>query len=227
MNRRERLRLLNAPGLTAGVDEAGRGPLAGPVFAAAVILDPRNGIRGLRDSKQLLPEERERLAVRIRATAIAWAVGWADAGEIDVLNILQATLLAMRRALLGLAVPPERVCVDGDRCPGGAMLGLDCAMEAIIGGDECVKVISAASILAKTGRDAFMSRVAGVYPGYGFERHKGYATDDHLARLATLGPCRLHRRSFAPVAGCMQVASVGPTDGFVPIPEAGFVPAAS
>ena len=105
-------------------------------------------------------------------------------------------------------------------------VGNDRAMAAYWG-DECVKVISAASILAKTGRDAFMSRVAGVYPGYGFERHKGYATDDHLARLATLGPCRLHRRSFAPVAGCMPVASVGPTAGFVPIPEAGFVPAAS
>jgi ribonuclease HII len=227
VNRRERLRLLNAPGLTAGVDEAGRGPLAGPVFAAAVILDPRNGIRGLRDSKQLLPEERERLAARIRATAVAWAIGWADAGEIDVLNILQATLLAMRRALLGLAVLPARVCVDGDRCPGGTMLGLDCAMEAIVGGDECVKVISAASILAKTGRDAFMSRVAVVYPGYGFERHKGYATDDHLARLTALGPCRLHRRSFAPVAGWLPMSGFAVSAGFVPIPDAGFVPAAS
>jgi ribonuclease HII len=183
----------------AGVDEAGRGPLAGPVFAAAVILDPRSPIRGLRDSKQLTPEERDRLAIRIRATALAWAIGWADAAEIDVLNILQATLLAMRRALLGLAIRPVRVCVDGDRCPDGAMLGLDCAMEAIVGGDDCVKVISAASILAKTGRDAFMTRVAGVYPGYGFERHKGYATEDHRARLTAMGPCRIHRRSFAPV----------------------------
>jgi ribonuclease HII len=186
--------------LTAGVDEAGRGPLAGPVFAAAVILDPATPIRGLRDSKQLTAGERERLAGRIRASALAWAVGWADAGEIDVLNILQASLLAMRRALLGLAIQPARVCVDGDRCPDGAMLGLTCDMQAIIGGDECVQPISAASILAKTGRDAFMTRVSGVYPGYGFERHKGYPTEDHLARLLAHGPCRIHRRSFAPVA---------------------------
>lgn len=190
-----------APGLTAGVDEAGRGPLAGPVFAAAVILHPRRRVPGLRDSKQLPPAERERLAAEIRASAVAWAVGWADAGEIDVLNILQATLLAMRRALLGLAIRPVRVCVDGDRCPDGAMLGLDCTMEAIVGGDACVEAICAASILAKTGRDAFMTRVAGVYPDYGFERHKGYPTDDHRARLAAFGPCRIHRRSFAPVAG--------------------------
>jgi len=206
VSRQARLRLLNAPGLTAGVDEAGRGPLAGPVFAAAVILHPRKPIRGLRDSKQLTPGERDRLASRIRASALAWAIGWADAGEIDVLDILQATLLAMRRALLGLAVLPVRVCVDGDHCPDGAMLGLDCPMEAVIGGDDSVKVISAASILAKIGRDAFMTRVAGVYPGYGFERHMGYATEDHLARLATFGPCRIHRRSFAPVAGTVPAA---------------------
>lgn len=193
------------PGLAAGVDEAGRGPLAGPVFAAAVILDPARPVRGLRDSKQLTPGQRERLALQIRGSALAWGVGWADAGEIDVLNILQATLLAMRRALLGLAIRPAHVCVDGNRCPDRAMLGLDCAMEAIVGGDDCVEAISAASILAKTGRDAFMTRVAGVYPGYGFERHKGYPTGDHLARLAAQGPCRLHRRSFAPV-GAVPVA---------------------
>jgi len=187
-------------GRTAGVDEAGRGPLAGPVFAAAVVLDPRRPISGLRDSKELPAVERERLAAAIRMRATAWAVGWADAGEIDVLNILEATLLAMRRALLGLAVRPERVCVDGDRCPGGAMLGLACGMEAIVGGDASVREISAASILAKAGRDAFMTRMAGIYPGYGFERHKGYATEDHLARLTRIGPCRIHRRSFAPVA---------------------------
>ena len=201
MSGRRRVRRIAVPGLTAGVDEAGRGPLAGPVFAAAVILDPARPIRGLRDSKQLTADERERLALRIRASALAWAVGWADAGEIDVLNILQATLLAMRRALLGLSIRPVRICVDGDRCPDTAMLGFDCDMQAIVGGDECVQVISAASILAKTGRDAFMTRVAGVYPGYGFERHKGYATDDHLERLTAQGPCRIHRRSFAPVAG--------------------------
>lgn len=190
-----------AGGLTAGVDEAGRGPLAGPVFAAAVVLDPRRPIAGLRDSKQLPAEERDRLAAAIRARAAAWAIGWADAGEIDVLNILEASLLAMRRALLGLAIRPERVCVDGDRCPDGAMLGLTCGLEAIIGGDARVRQISAASILAKVSRDAWMSRMAGVYPGYGFERHKGYATEDHLACLARIGPCRIHRRSFAPVTG--------------------------
>ncbi len=186
-------------GLAAGVDEAGRGPLAGPVVAAAVVLDSRRPIAGLRDSKLLPAGERERLATEIRGRAAAWAIGWADAGEIDVLNILEATLLAMRRALLGLPILPRRVCVDGDRCPGGAMLGLACGMEAIVGGDARVSEISAASILAKTSRDAFMTRMAGIYPGYGFERHKGYPTGDHLERLARIGPCRIHRRSFAPV----------------------------
>jgi ribonuclease HII len=171
------------------------------VFAAAVVLDPRRPIPGLRDSKQLPAAHRDRLAAAIRVRATAWAIGWADAGEIDVLNILEASLLAMRRALLGLAVRPERVCVDGDRCPNGAMLGLACGLEAIIGGDARVREISAASILAKVSRDAFMSRMAGIYPGYGFERHKGYATEDHLACLARNGPCRIHRRSFAPVTG--------------------------
>jgi ribonuclease HII len=190
----------SAGGLAAGVDEAGRGPLAGPVVAAAVVFDSRRPIVGLRDSKQLQASDRDRLAADIRGRAAAWAIGWADAGEIDVLNILEATLLAMRRALLGLAIVPRRVCVDGDRCPGGAMLGLACGMEAIVGGDARVREISAASILAKTSRDAFMIRMAGIYPGYGFERHKGYPTEDHLERLARIGPCRLHRRSFAPVA---------------------------
>jgi ribonuclease HII len=185
--------------LTAGVDEVGRGPLAGPVVAAAVILDPRRPVVGLRDSKELQPEVRERLAVLIRARALAWAIGWADAGEIDVLNILQASLLAMRRAMLGLAVAPLRVCVDGDRCPGGAMLGLSCSMEAVVRGDARVREISAASILAKVARDAYMTQVAGLFSNYGFERHKGYATDDHLERLARFGPCRLHRQSFAPL----------------------------
>jgi ribonuclease HII len=132
---------------------------------------------------------------------VAWAIGWVDAGEIDVLNILQASLLAMRRALLGLAVAPLRVCVDGDRCPDGSRLGLDCGFEAIVRGDARVREISAASILAKTSRDDWMRRVAAVFPGYGFERHKGYATDDHLDCLARIGPCRLHRHSFAPVRG--------------------------
>jgi ribonuclease HII len=184
---------------TAGVDEAGRGPLAGPVVAAAVILNPSRPIPGLRDSKQLSPQDRERLAARVRSKASAWAIGWADAAEVDVLNILEASLLAMRRAILGLAIAPGRVCVDGNRCPGRLMLGLTCEFEAIIGGDETVREISAASILAKTARDAFMTRVSRLYPDYGFERHKGYPTEDHLARLARVGPCRLHRQSFSPL----------------------------
>jgi ribonuclease HII len=118
---------------------------------------------------------------------------------VDVLNILEASLLAMRRAILGLAIAPGRVCVDGNRCPGRLMLGLTCEFEAIIGGDETVREISAASILAKTARDAFMTRVSRLYPDYGFERHKGYPTEDHLARLARVGPCRLHRQSFSPL----------------------------
>ena len=188
-----------AGGLTAGVDEAGRGPLAGPVVAAAVILDARRPVAGLRDSKQLPPAVRERLACEIRARAAAWAIGWVDAAEIDVLNILQASLLAMRRALLGLAVAPARVCVDGNCCPDAAMLGLGCAIESVVRGDAEIQEISAASILAKVARDAFMTRAAGLYPGYGFERHKGYPTGDHLERLARIGPSRLHRQSFAPV----------------------------
>ena len=199
MNSRAALRPRLAAGLTAGVDEVGRGPLAGPVVAAAVILDPRRPIPGLRDSKLLEPAERERLTIQIRGRAMAWGIGWVDAGEIDVLNILEASLLAMRRALLGLAIAPRRVCVDGDRCPDGTMLGFSCRIESIVGGDARIREIGAASILAKTSRDAWMTRVAGVFPGYGFERHKGYATEDHLARLARIGPCRLHRQSFAPV----------------------------
>lgn len=188
-----------AGGLTAGVDEVGRGPLAGPVVAAAVILDARKPIAGLRDSKQLPPDLREKLARRIRERAVAWAIGWVDAGEIDVLNILEASLLAMRRALLGLAVRPRRVWVDGDRCPDTAMLDLDCSIQAFVQGDARIREISAASIMAKVARDAFMTRVAGLYPDYGFERHKGYATAGHLESLAAHGPCRLHRQSFAPV----------------------------
>ena len=199
MSRLAPLRPRLAGRLTAGVDEAGRGPLAGPVVAAAVILDARRPIRGLRDSKELAPEVRERLAVRIRAEASAWAIGWVDAAEIDVLNILEASLLAMRRAILGLAVAPARVCVDGDRCPRQAMLGLACDFVAVIGGDARVREISAASILAKTCRDDYMTRVAGHFPGYGFERHKGYPTEDHFASLERIGPCRLHRQSFAPL----------------------------
>lgn len=188
-----------AGGLTAGVDEAGRGPLAGPVVAAVVILNPLRVVSGLRDSKELSRGVRERLAGEIRAHALAWAIGWVDAAEIDVLNILEASLLAMRRALQGLAIAPLRVCVDGNRCPGISMLGFACGIEAVVRGDALIREISAASILAKVSRDAWMTRAAANYPQYGFERHKGYPTPDHLESLNRHGPCQLHRRSFAPV----------------------------
>ncbi len=183
----------------AGVDEAGRGPLAGPVVAAAVILTPERPIRGLADSKVLEPEERERLAVKIRQRALCYAVAWADAEEIDSINILQATMLAMRRALLGLAAPPQKVFVDGNRCPCPDGLGFDCVYEAVIGGDASVPAISAASILAKTTRDAMMRDLCGRYPGFSLSGHKGYPTRSHVAALKQLGPSPLHRRSFAPV----------------------------
>jgi ribonuclease HII len=181
-------------GRCAGVDEAGRGPLAGPVVAAAVVLDPCAIPAGLADSKQLAPDRRERLAVRIRQTALAWSVAWADAAEIDALNILAATMLAMRRAVLGLAPGPQHVQVDGNRCPR-----LGCTVEAIVRGDAKVAAISAASILAKVARDRCMERLDAVYPGYGFGRNKGYPTPGHLEALAGLGPCPVHRRSFRPV----------------------------
>jgi ribonuclease HII len=183
----------------AGVDEAGRGPLAGPVVAAAVILDPRRRIRGLADSKVLAPAERARLAPIIRARALAWGVGWADRDEIDCLNILQATLLAMRRALLALPVPPTHVRVDGNRCPCVADLALPCSLEAIIAGDARVAAISAASILAKTCRDAMMQALDACYPGFDLAIHKGYATPAHLAALRGREPSAQHRRSFSPM----------------------------
>jgi len=181
------------------VDEAGRGPLAGPVFAAAVILDPARPIVGLADSKVLSARTRDRLAPLIRERAIAWGVGIADAAEIDALNILRATYLAMRRALLALKIKPGHVLVDGNRCPPGDGLGFECTWKAEVRGDERIAEISAASILAKTGRDAWMCQAAQDYPGYGFERHKGYPTPSHVQALARLGACPLHRRSFAPV----------------------------
>ncbi|MGQ0384021.1 MAG: ribonuclease HII [Gammaproteobacteria bacterium] len=183
----------------AGVDEAGRGPLAGPVLAAAVILDPRRPIAGLRDSKELPPARREALAAAIRDRSLAWSIGWADAAEIDVLDILQASLLAMRRALQGLALAPAQVLVDGGHCPSIAMLGFECEVRALIRGDARIAEISAASILAKVSRDRWMLCAAPAYPGYGFERHKGYPTQEHLRGLLGQGPCRLHRQSFAPV----------------------------
>jgi ribonuclease HII len=181
----------------AGVDEAGRGPLAGPVVAAAVILHPGRDIVGLTDSKQLSAASRGELARLIMARASAWAVAWADAAEIDALNILAASLLAMRRAVDRLGVAPDHVCVDGHRCP---RLARGCSVEAIIGGDARVPAISAASILAKTWRDAWMERLELRHPGYGFARHKGYPTAEHHAALARLGPCAAHRRTFGPVA---------------------------
>jgi ribonuclease HII len=183
----------------AGVDEAGRGPLAGPVVAAAVILDPRRRVAGLADSKTLPPAERTRLAALIRARALAWGVAWADREEIDSLNILEATLLAMRRALLALSLEPTHVQVDGNRCPCFADLPFGCTFEAIVDGDARVAAISAASILAKTHRDALMCALDACYPGYQLARHKGYGTPAHLATLRRHAPSPLHRRSFAPL----------------------------
>ena len=189
--------MLTARGATliAGIDEAGRGPLAGPVVAAAVILDPSRPVAGLRDSKLLSARQRDRLAVEIRAVALAWSVGEADVAEIDALNILQATMLAMRRAFEGLAIAPGEAWIDGNRCPE-----LACTMRAIVKGDRDVAVISAASILAKTARDAMLDQLDGQFPAYGFAHNRGYGTPEHLAALARHGPCSAHRRSFAPVA---------------------------
>ena len=180
--------------LIAGIDEAGRGPLAGPVVAAAVILDPEWPIDGLRDSKLLSARERTRLAAEIRAHALAWAVAEAGVAEIDALNILAATLLAMRRAFTALALAPAEALVDGNRCPE-----LPCPARAIVGGDRDVAVISAASIIAKTARDQELLVLDSRYPAYGFARNKGYGTPEHLAALAAHGPCPAHRRSFGPV----------------------------
>lgn len=203
---------LRLSGLLAGVDEAGRGPLAGPVVAAAVILDPRARVRGIRDSKVIDAEEREELAIKIKQRALAWAVAWADVEEIDTLNILQATHLAMRRALLGLALQPAHVQIDGDRCPSFVGLGLDCTFEAIIDGDALHTCIGAASILAKTTRDAMMTQLDRIYPRYGFAVHKGYGTPAHCEMLSSLGASPIHRRSFEPVRrallGAMPVADV-------------------
>jgi len=191
--------------LTAGVDEAGRGPLAGPVVAAAVVLDPLFPIDGLRDSKKLSAAHRERLAVLIRERAYAWSVGRADAGDIDRINILQATLLAMARAVAGLPTPPRHVLVDGLHCPR-----LPCSVEAVVGGDRRIASISAASILAKVTRDAEMVQLDRRYPQYGFRRHKGYPTVEHREALRQHGPCPIHRRTFAPVRSSIEASSVKP-----------------
>jgi ribonuclease HII len=187
------------PDLVAGVDEAGRGPLAGPVMAAAVILHPDRPIAGLRDSKKLSATRREALEAVIKSDALCWSVAWSDRAEIDALNILSATMLAMRRAIIGLAVVPRAVQVDGNRLPDlrfreGRIDGL-----AIVGGDARIESISAASILAKTARDRTMVAMHARYPDYEFARHKGYGTELHRARLEKHGPCPEHRRSFSPV----------------------------
>ncbi|MBU6377837.1 MAG: ribonuclease HII [Gammaproteobacteria bacterium] len=185
--------------LVAGVDEAGRGPLAGPVVAAAVILDPARPVDGLADSKALSPAQRAELAPRIRSQAIAWGVGLASAAEIDAINILQATLLAMRRAVFALAVPATRLEVDGNRLPRLDGLPAVRSAVAIVQGDSKVAAISAASILAKTVRDHVMEQLDTRYPGYGFAIHKGYPVPAHLAALDALGASPVHRRSYAPV----------------------------
>lgn len=187
--------------IIAGVDEAGRGPLAGPVYAAAVILDVSRPIAGLADSKILSEPMRNALALEIRERALAWSIASASVEEIDEINILQATMLAMERAVIGLSTLPDLVRVDGNRLPR-----LSCRGEAIVKGDATVPAISAASILAKTARDADLRLLHDTYPGYGFDQHKGYGTALHLSQLASLGPCPAHRRSFAPVRNALSVA---------------------
>lgn len=195
----------HAPGLVAGVDEAGRGPLAGPVVAAAVILDELQPIAGLADSKALTPARRERLFDEIRAKALCCSIAQASVEEIDRLNILQATMLAMRRAVQGLRLKPRLALVDGNRLPA-----LDIPAEAIVKGDAKVAAISAASILAKVTRDRWCAELHDQYPQYGFAGHKGYGTAEHLAALQAHGACPQHRRSFAPVARALQAAPTQP-----------------
>jgi ribonuclease HII len=195
----QQAKLFQLRGLVAGVDEAGRGPLAGPVVAAAVILAPGGHYPGLDDSKRLSAGVRAELAAEIRQRALCWAVAWSDAAEIDAINILSATMLAMRRAILGLAVRPDGVQVDGNRLPDLRFDGHRIDGEAIVGGDGIVPAISAASIIAKTTRDGIMEEMDTLYPDYEFARHKGYGTEAHRERLREFGPCDQHRRSFAPV----------------------------
>ena len=193
--------------IVCGVDEAGRGPLAGPVFAAAVILDPRRPIDGLRDSKKLTAERRDELAPQIKQYALAWAIAECSHEEIDAINILQATMLAMKRAVEALATIPTIALIDGNRSP---VMTIRC--HPIVEGDDKVHSISAASILAKTARDAALVALHQVYPQYGFDQHKGYCTRMHMERLAEHGACPVHRRSFAPVrlalAGQLNVESL-------------------
>lgn len=194
-----KLNLFGARGLTAGVDEAGRGPLAGPVVAAAVILDSGAPVRGLADSKKLSARRRDELAIKIKQCAVSWSVAWSDPAEIDALNILAATMLAMRRAILGLTIMPTYVQVDGNRLPDLDFNTTAINGESIVGGDDLVSEISAASIIAKTTRDRMMVSLDKLYPRYEFSRHKGYGTAVHQAKLREFGPCREHRLSFAPL----------------------------
>lgn len=188
----------------AGVDEVGRGPLAGPVVAAAVILDPGRPITDIRDSKLMTPGQRSAVAEAIKAQAVAWAVGRAEVEEIDRLNILEASLVAMRRAVHALGRMPAEAWVDGNKAPA-----LDCPVRLCIGGDGLHACIGAASILAKVTRDAEMVALAARFPEYGFERHKGYGTKEHLAALNRYGPSPLHRRSFAPVRALIDTLAGG------------------
>jgi len=181
--------------IVAGVDEAGRGPLAGPVVVSAVILDPERPIRGLNDSKQLDEATREKLYGRIVERALAWTVIFVEREEIDRINIFQATMVGMTRSLMGLSLAPQMALIDGNRLPRT----LPCEARAVIGGDATEPAISAASILAKVSRDRHMHTLDAVHPGYGFARHKGYAVPEHMEALDRLGPCHAHRRSFAPV----------------------------
>lgn len=194
-----RLRPFTDEDIVCGVDEAGRGPLAGPVFAAAVILDPKRPIEGLKDSKQLTEKRLAELAPQIKEYALAWSIAECSHLEIDSLNILQATMLAMRRAVETLSTLPTIALIDGNRCPPLAVKA-----HAIVDGDDKVHAISAASILAKTARDAALVALHEVYPQYGFDQHKGYSTPLHLSRLREHGPCAIHRRSFAPVRELLE-----------------------
>ena len=189
-----------AEGPVAGVDEAGRGPLAGPVVAGAVILDPERLIDGLADSKVLSESRRQALAAEIMRHAIAWSVAWADSHEIDRLNILQATHLAMRRAILGLRLTPARVEVDGNRLPSLVFGNRQVEGSAVVGGDSLVPAISAASIIAKVHRDGMMRSFDRLYPDYGFSRHKGYGTEAHREAISQFGPCPQHRQTFRPIS---------------------------
>jgi ribonuclease HII len=202
MRAAERLPFWDSADAVAGVDEAGRGPLAGPVVAAAVILDATRPIEGLRDSKCLTALARRRLSREIRAKAVAFAIALAEPHEIDGINILRASLLAMERAVARLPVTPDLVRVDGNQLPRFA--GARFAAEPVVGGDRSVAAISAASILAKVCRDRLMTRWHRRFPAYGFDRNKGYATPEHLAVLARVGPCPLHRATFAPVKLAVQ-----------------------